>query len=163
VSEICRATSIKNPGFLQLLTQCIVESGFPMPDKEALSRLESAVRQDRVRYYMSIEEGNRVVGVVSLTMGFSAMTMEMFGIIGDLYVHPGHRGRGTAARLLFSAMDNAHAEGCGFVQCHTAGGMEGLFARAGWAETKASLRYDIDREGPPPSLSQTGSWRSGWD
>ncbi len=163
MSEICRATSIKNPGFLQLLTQCIVESGFPMPDTDALDRLENAVRQDRVRYYMSLEEGGRVVGVISLTLGFSAMRMQQYGIIGDLYVHPGHRGRGTAAGLLFAAMDGAHADGCSFVLSHTAGGMEGLFARAGWLETPASLRYDIDKEGPPPSLSQTGSWRSGWD
>ena len=163
MSDICRATSIKDPGFLQLLTQCIVESGFPMPDKEALDRLEKAVRSDRVRYFMAIEEGGRVVGVVSHTVGFSAMSMKAYGVVGDLYVHPGHRGRGTAARLLFAAMDDAHAEGCEFVVSHGAGGMEGLFERAGWAETKSPLRYDIDLQGPPPSISQTGSWRTGWD
>lgn len=134
-----------------------------MPDKEALDRLENAVRSDRVRYYMSIEEGGRVVGVVSLTVGFSAMSMSQYGVVGDLYVHPGHRGRGSAAALLFAVMDAAHADGCGYVLCHSAGGMEGLFGRAGWAESHAPLRYDIDLEGPPPSLSQTGSWRTGWD
>jgi len=134
-----------------------------MPDKAALERLENAVRSGSVRYYMALEEGGRVVGVVSLTIGFSAMSMAQYGIVGDLYVHPGHRGRGYAAQLLFKAMDDAHANACSRMLCHTAGGMEGLFERAGWTEAKAPLQYDIDLEGPPPSLSQTGSWRSGWD
>lgn len=162
MSEICRATSIKNPGFLQLLTQCIVESGFDIPDREALDRMENAVRQGQLRYYMALEEGGRVVGVVSLTVSFAATAMKHYGIIGDLYVHPSARGRGTAAALLFTAMDAAHDAGCNHLVTLTAGGMEGLYERAGWLEDKTPLRYEIDLEGPPPSLSQTGSWR-GWD
>ncbi len=163
MSEICRATSIKNPGFLQLLTQCIVESGLPLPDKEALDQLENAVRQDRMRYYMMLESDGRVTGVVSLTIGFATTLMASYGIVGDLYVHPGHRGRGTAAALLLAVMDGAHDAGCAHILTHTAQGMEGLFQRAGWDDGPSSLAFNVDLEGPPPSLSMTGSWKLGWD
>ena len=163
MSEICRATSIKNPGFLQLLTQCIVESGLPLPDKEALDQLENAVRQDRVRFYMALEGDGRVTGVISLTIGFATTRMKSYGIVGDLYVHPGHRGRGTAASLLLTAMDGAHEAGCDHILTLTAQGMEGLWQRSGWADGPSSLRFELDLEGPPPSLSMTGSWKLGWD
>ena len=108
VFQVCRATSIKNPGFLPLLSQFLIESGSELPEARDLELLDNAIRQDKVRFYMALEGEERVVGVVSLTLGFSTMRMQPFALLGDLYVHPGHRGRGAAATLLLAAMDAAH-------------------------------------------------------
>ena len=65
-------------------------------------------------------------------------------------------GDGAAAMLVRSAMDEAHSAGCDYIVTETAGGMEGIFERCGWAEGKAVMRFDVDLEGPPPSLNITG-------
>lgn len=154
--EICRATSIKNPGFIQLLSQFLVHSGAGLPDSAALDLMEAAVRMDRIRYYMALEEG-RVVGVVSLTMGFSTFHMKPYAVLGDLYVHPGHRGRGVAAALLLGAMDGAHEGGCFRMLTEAHVGMEGIFDRAGWAPGERIMHYTIRLDEAPPSLTITGS------
>ncbi len=154
--EICRATSIKNPGFIQLLSQFLVASGAGLPDAAALDIMENAVRMDRIRYYMALEEG-RVVGVVSLTMGFSTFHMKPYAVLSDLYVHPGHRGRGVAAALLLGSMDGAHEAGCYRMITEAHKGMEGIFDRAGWREGEPVMQFAIQLDEAPPSLTITGS------
>ncbi len=154
--QICRATSIKNPGFLPLLSQFLIESRSDLPAARDLELLDDAIRQDKVRFYMALEGDDRVIGVVSLTLGFSTMRMQPFALLGDLYVHPGHRGRGAAAALLLAAMDAAHEMRCGFLTTETAGGMEGIFQRFGWEHTTDVMAVDIDLNAAPPSLTITG-------
>ncbi|MBJ95995.1 MAG: hypothetical protein CMP23_16145 [Rickettsiales bacterium] len=156
VFQVCRATSIKNPGFLPLLSQFLIESGSELPEARDLELLDNAIRQDKVRFYMALEGEERVVGVVSLTLGFSTMRMQPFALLGDLYVHPGHRGRGAAATLLLAAMDAAHEMRCGFLTTETAAGMEGIFQRFGWAHTSDVMAVEINLGGAPPSLTITG-------
>lgn len=155
VFEICVARSIKDPGFLPLLSQFFVESGVTVPDAAAFEALEGAIRQDRIRYFMCMEAG-RVIGVVSLTFGFSTFRMRPFALLGDLYVHPGHRGRGAAAAMVLAAMDGAHREGCAYVSTLAAQKMEGIFERYGWTRTPQALTCEINLEGAPPSLTLTG-------
>jgi len=155
--EICTARSIRDPGFLALLSQVFVEQGVGMPGKESFEVLENAIKSGRVRYFMALE-GDRVVGVVSLTLGFSTVRMRPFALLSDLYVHPGHRGRGAAAALLVAAMDDAHRERCDFVSSHTADGMEGIFERYGWTRDVRTMIYPVDLDGPPPSLKITGDF-----
>jgi GNAT superfamily N-acetyltransferase len=156
VFQICRATSIKNPGFLPLLSQFLIESSRPLPGAPELELLDEAIRQGRVRFYMALEGEERVVGVVSITLGFSTMRMQPFALLGDLYVHPGHRGRGAASALLLAAMDAAHELRCGFLTTETASGMEGVFQRFGWEHTTDVMAVEIDTDGAPPSLTITG-------
>jgi GNAT superfamily N-acetyltransferase len=156
VFETCRTTSIKDPGFLQLLSQFLMEAGHPMPDKDALDRLEGAVRTDRIRFYMALAEGGRVVGVVSLTTSFSTRRMSPYGIVSDLYVHPGYRGRGAASALLLAAMDGAHASGCSYIVTENADGMEGVFDRVGWESKVGLMHYEVNLDAAPPSLTITG-------
>jgi len=156
VFQICRATSIKNPGFLPLLSQFLIESSRSLPTAADLERLDDAIRQGQVRFYMALEADERVMGVVSLTLGFSTMRMQPFALLADLYVHPGHRGRGAASALLLAAMDAAHELRCGFLTTETAGGMEGIFQRYGWQQTTDVLAVEIDPDGAPPSLTITG-------
>lgn len=155
--EICTARSIKDPGFVPLLTQVFVEQGVGMPDMQAFETLESAIKSGRVRYFMALE-GDRVVGVVSLTFGFSTIRMRPFALLSDLYVHPGHRGRGAAASLVVAAMDDAHREKCDYVSTQTAEGLEGIFERYGWSRDVRTMIYNVDLDGPPPSLKITGDF-----
>lgn len=141
---------------MTLLTQVFVEQGSGIPDASAFDVLENAIQQGKVRYLMALQEGGHVIGVVSLTFGFSTVRMTPFAILGDLYVHPGHRGRGAAAQLLRSAMDAAHAEGCAYMITMTADGMEGIFERCRWQRGKTLIHFEIDPEGAPPSLTLTG-------
>ncbi len=154
--EICRATSIKNPGFIQLLSQFLIERGQGVPDTAMLDQLESAVRMDRIRFYMALD-GDRVVGVISLTVSFSTMNMCPYAVLGDLYVHPGHRGRGCAAVLLMGAMDGAHEAGCNRIITERYDGMEGIFDRYGWYKSNQLMAYKVKLDQAPPSLTVTGS------
>lgn len=153
--DICVARSIRDAGFLPLLSQSFVESGVPVPDTAAFDALEGAIKQDRIRFYVCMEEG-RLVGVVSVTFGFSTFRMRPFALLADLYVHPGHRGRGAAAALVLAAMDGAHQAGCAFLTTLGAQRMEGIFARYSWKAVGRALTYEVDLGGPPPSLTFTG-------
>lgn len=157
VFDIARTSSIKNSGFIELLTQFLLEFGRPVPDREALGRMEEAVRTDRVRFYVALEEG-RVVGVVSLTFSFSLTLMCPWALLSHLYVHPTHRGRGAAARLLLGAMDAAHEARCGSISTDLAGPLEGLFSKYGWQQPLEGGLTGclIDLDGPPPSLKLDG-------
>ena len=55
--------------------------------------------------------------------------MQPIAMLSDLYVHPGHRGRGAARALVLAAMDDAHAQGCAWVTSETSQGLEGIFER----------------------------------
>lgn len=155
VFEICVARSIKDPGFLPLLSQFFIENNVTVPDAAAFETLEASIRSDRIRYFMCMEAG-RVIGVISLTLGFSTMRMRPYALAGDLYVHPGHRGRGAAAALVLAVMDGAHSEGCAYVTTLAAQKMEGIFERYGWARTPEALTYEVDVDAAPPSLTLTG-------
>lgn len=156
--QICLARSCRDPGFLQLLSQFLIESGEPLPDTTAFEQLETAIQMGRIRYFMALESDQRVVGVVSLTFGFSTVKMQPIALLSDLYVHPGHRGRGAARALVLAAMDDAHSQGCAWVTSETSQGLEGIFARYGWVQTPQMLRYVPDLQGPPPSLVLTGDF-----
>ena len=156
--QICVARSCRDPGFLQLLSQFLIEGGGQLPDSEAFELLETAIQTGRIRYYMALETDQRVVGVVSLSLGFSTVKMQPIAMLGDLYVHPGHRGRGAARALVLAAMDQAHAEGCAWISSETSEGLEGIFERYGWSLVRDIMRYEPDLEGPPPSLSLTGDF-----
>jgi GNAT superfamily N-acetyltransferase len=158
VFQICIARSCRDPGFLQLLSQFLIESGEPLPDTAAFEHLETAIQMNRIRYFMALETDQRVVGVVSMTFGFSTVKMQPIALLSDLYVHPGHRGRGAARALVLAAMDDAHAQGCAWVTSETSQGLEGIFERYGWEHTSTMLRYMPDLEGPPPSLALTGDF-----
>ncbi len=105
---------------------------------------------------MALEDG-RVVGVVSMTMGFSTFRMKPYAVLGDLYVHPNSRGRGAAAKLLMGAMDGAHEAGCCRMVTESHVGMEGIFDRAGWRDGERVMEYTIHLDEAPPSLTITGS------
>ena len=156
--HICVARSCRDPGFLQLLSQFLIERGSQLPDSEAFELLETAIQTGRIRYFMALETDQRVVGVVSLSFGFSTLKMQPIATLGDLYVHPGHRGRGVARALVLAAMDDAHAHGCAWISSDNADGVEGIFERYGWFQSHASLRYEPDLGGPPPSLGLTGDF-----
>ncbi len=155
--QICRATSITNDGFLALLTQVFLENDLGVPDKAALDRFENTIRQDRVRFLMALEQ-QRVVGVISVTFSFSTMQMRPYAILGDLYVHPGHRGRGCAAALVVAGMDAAHREGCAHCVTVSYEGLQGIYQRFGWTPRQDTLVTEMDLDGPPPSLLQTGDF-----
>jgi len=107
---------------------------------------------------MALETDQRVVGVVSLSMGFSTIKMQPIAMLGDLYVHPGHRGRGAARALVLAAMDQAHAQGCAWISSETSWGLEGILERYGWQPVQDVMRYETDLAGPPPSLGLTGDF-----
>ena len=156
--QICIARSCRDPGFLQLLSQFLIESAEPLPDSEAFEQLETAIQTGRIRYFMALETDQRVVGVISMTFGFSTVKMQPIALLADLYVHPGHRGRGAARALVLAAMDEAHAQGCAWVTSETSQGLEGIFERYGWEQIRKVLRYEPDLDGPPPSLALTGDF-----
>jgi GNAT superfamily N-acetyltransferase len=158
VFQICIARSCRDPGFLQLLSQFLIEGGEALPDTESFEHLETAIQTGKIRYFMALESDQRVVGVVSLTFGFSTRKMKPIAVLGDLYVHPGHRGRGAARALVLAAMDDAHANGCAWVTSESSQGLEGIFERYGWTRSPSALRYVPDLKGPPPSLALTGDF-----
>jgi GNAT superfamily N-acetyltransferase len=104
-------------------------------------------------------ENRKVIGVISLSLCFSMPRMRPYAMLSDLYVHPGHRGRGAAAYLLVGAMDASHRDGCAFLTTDLGEPLVGIFLRHGWNEDGGALTVEIDPEGPPPSLTLTGDWQ----
>ncbi len=74
------------------------EIGEDLPSDEALSRLERAIREERIRFY-GCETDGTLVAMCSVSLTFSTFDYRTSGVFEDFYVVPELRGRGVARRL----------------------------------------------------------------
>jgi GNAT superfamily N-acetyltransferase len=93
-----------------LLARFFEEEGFATPPARLAENLDRMLADDTC-WVAVITDGNYSVGVITVTT-MLYVEWGRLGEIGDLYVIPGHRGRGLARHLITAAVDWAGRRGC---------------------------------------------------
>jgi len=95
---------------IELLARFFEEEGFATPTARLAENLDRMLADDTC-WVAVMTDDNRSVGVITVTT-MLYVEWGRLAEIGDLYVIPGHRGRGLARRLITAAVDWAGRRGC---------------------------------------------------
>lgn len=97
--RICRRLTAQDmPALTALHLRYKQEIGEEPPDADMLQRLAEAVAQGRILFYGCEEEG-RLLGICSVTLGFSTFCYDTSGVFEDFYILPQARRQGIARAL----------------------------------------------------------------
>lgn len=88
---------------LALHRDFFAEDGYAFCEEESRVNLARLLAEPGLGRVFVMDEDARVVGYLVLTFGFSLEFGGRDGLIDELYVSPGHRGRGLGARALAAA------------------------------------------------------------
>ena len=93
-----RLTTADLPQLVPLHLRYKQEIGEEAPDAAALERLARAMEEERILFFGCVQEG-RLLGVCSVTRGFSTFCYDVCGTFEDFYVLPEARRQGLARGL----------------------------------------------------------------
>ena len=83
----------------ELHTRYKEEIGEEVPDDTCRRNLEDAVRDGLILFFGAID-GERLVGICSVTAGFSTFDYSASGVFEDFFILPEYRHRGIARKLV---------------------------------------------------------------
>ena len=95
----CRRLTVDDmPVLTELHLRYKQEIGEDAPDAAALQRLCEAIRQERILFF-GCEAQGRLLGICSVTRGFSTFCYGTSGVFEDFYIVPEHRHQGIAGKM----------------------------------------------------------------
>jgi len=97
-----------------ILDKFLETTGESSLDEQSQNRLKDAIAEKKITFFIAQDEDS-VLGVCSLTIGFSTYRSAPIGMMEDFYVVPEMRGRGIARQLLDSLLSDAKQKRCGSV------------------------------------------------
>jgi GNAT superfamily N-acetyltransferase len=108
--QIASVADPYHEGTVDLLTRFFAEEGFATPRHRIAQNLQQMLGDESCWTAVALDH-EQAIGVVSVT---TMLYVEWGRVaeIGDLYVEPGHRGRGWARRLVGAAIDWSRRRGC---------------------------------------------------
>lgn len=119
----------------------------PSDPARARQFLADRLRRGESTVYVVRSEG-RAIGFTQLYPMFSSTACTPLWVLNDLYVVPGHRGRGVASRLLERAKSLARETGASGVILDTAvdNPAQHLYEALGWQLDREFLHYEWVRD-----------------
>ena len=106
---IRRATLEDARSLARLYADFFAEDAISVPPDAILTNVQAMLADDRAALWMA-EEAGEIAGLASATMTLG-VEFGWAAEVEDLYVHPGHRGKGLARTLFRSAVDWAEERG----------------------------------------------------
>ena len=107
------ATSADLPALVELLGVLFAQEAEFAPDRAAQARgLAAILDAPGVGAILVAEDDGAVLGMVSLLWTVSTALGARVGLLEDMVVTPGARGRGVGGQLLEAAIAHARAAGC---------------------------------------------------
>ncbi len=97
------ATASDLEAVLALHRDFFAEDGYAFAEEESRRNLARLLAEPGLGRVFVLEEGGRVAGYLVLTFGFSLEFGGRDALVDELYVAPGHRGRGLGTRALAAA------------------------------------------------------------
>ena len=95
-----KATSADAPGLLDLIRKYFDYDGIPFDPDEIRSGLSELLNDESIGQAWLIERGLKTVGYVIFTYGFDLEFGGKLAFVTDLYLEPGHRGKGLGQQTL---------------------------------------------------------------
>ena len=112
---VCRRLTEQDmPALMELHLRYKQAIGEDAPDAASLKKLQMAVAEERILFF-GCESQGELLGICSVTRGFSTFCYDACGTFEDFYILPEARHRGIARRLV------AHARQASGVQSLTVG------------------------------------------
>lgn len=93
-----RLTAADMPELSALHRRYKQEIGEEAPDGQAMEKLQAAINEERILFY-GCEQRGQLVGICSVTCGFSTFSYDTCGSFEDFYILPESRHRGIAREL----------------------------------------------------------------
>jgi GNAT superfamily N-acetyltransferase len=110
VAQIVDVNSFYVDGAVDLLGRFFRDEGFSTP-RDMIARNLQLILADGSCWTAVALEHEKAIGVVTVTT-MLYVEWGRLAEIGDLYVDPGHRGRGAGRRLVNAAIDWSRQRGC---------------------------------------------------
>lgn len=105
------ATESDVPGILPLIARYYAEEGYPFSEQESRAALLDLIGDPRLGKLWTIGDGNRIVGYLAVTLGFSLEFRGRDAFLDELYVLQEHRGHGLGREALSVAERYAEEAG----------------------------------------------------
>ncbi|HSS65238.1 MAG TPA: GNAT family N-acetyltransferase [Gammaproteobacteria bacterium] len=87
-------------GIVEMMRQYYAEDGYPFIDAEARQSVRDLVRNDSLGRLWAIQDQNRVVGYLAVTLGFSLEYRGRDAFIDELYIVEKARAKGLGREAL---------------------------------------------------------------
>ena len=135
MTDLRPATPADLEAVLALHRDFFAEDGYAFREKESRANLARLLAEPGLGRVFVMEEGGRTVGYLVLTFGFSLEFGGRDGLVDELYVAPGHRGRGLGTRALEAAEAACREQGIRALHLvveRYKDGAQALYRRAGF-------------------------------
>jgi ribosomal protein S18 acetylase RimI-like enzyme len=103
MTDIRPATPSDLEAVLALHRDFFAEDGYAFREEESRANLARLLEEPTLGRVFVMGEDGRVIGYLVLTFGFSLELGGRDGLVDELYVSSGHRGRGLGTRALDAA------------------------------------------------------------
>lgn len=106
----------------------------------------SEVKKDTYAVKFTATENGEVLGWVYLFLIFESRHNEPYGLMGNLYIEMGHRGKGIGTKLIQIAIEEAKKRGCYKLICNGDLSNERahkLYERLGFKKHGLEFRMDL--------------------
>jgi GNAT superfamily N-acetyltransferase len=99
--------------FYRIISLFYTYAGNDIPSETDIERLlNESVDQDRNMVFFGAFEGEKLVGIISMTFAESSYRVSPFAWCDDFYVEKDFRGRGVGTKLLEAASEIAKEKEC---------------------------------------------------
>jgi len=105
MTDLRPATPADLEAVLALHRAFFAEDGYPFREEESRANLAWLLSDPRLGRLWVMDEEGEVIGYLLLAFGFSLEFRGRDAFVDELYVAPGHRGRGHGKRALAVAAD----------------------------------------------------------
>lgn len=107
--EIAKDSDIDT--LLELMRESYAFEHFPFNKRAATKAFSDILHDDSLGHVWLIKAGNKVIGYIVLTLGFSLEYHGRDAIIDELYIREDYRGQGIGTRAIEFAAKESHSLG----------------------------------------------------
>lgn len=141
-TTVTRAFEPDMPALLEILGAFLAAIDDPPLDETSTRRMEAAIRDGKIRFFLA-RQSDTVVGVCSLTIGFSTYHASPFGVMEDFYIVPEKRKTGIARIMMTRLLSEAEQEGCRSVLLGCGDQDMGLYESFGFKKIGNMMARDL--------------------
>lgn len=137
MTDLRPATAADLEAVLALHCVFFAEDGYPVREEESRANLARLLGDPTLGRLWVMDEGGEVVGYLLLGFGFSLEFRGRDAFVDELYMAPGHRGRGLGTRALERAAEACRELGVRALHLEVERyneGAQALYRRMGFAD-----------------------------
>lgn len=105
---------------IQLVSEMMIELGFPEFDDRDLGKIFKGLEQGGKHGFVMLAESDETIcGICTVSFVVALRTRGVYGIVQEMYVLPGLRNQRIGVEMLVAALEYAQSVGCIMVEVGT--------------------------------------------